>query len=364
MRATAGHVASIILWLFAVTLGLSTTLAQAETYRYQYIPFSQAKLPPGYGDFYPIVINDGAAVYGAAAIYDDSPYNPFPLAVYKNGVVTLLSDDYPYSNFYPVAGNESGTVGGFETDTSDYHTQAALFHGRHEELIPILPGDTNSQVVDLNDDGTALVVSWDADNNDTSSLYKKGKSTLLNFGLKPTGADVSVFGINNEGTIIGVANSVGFRHDPSTGKTIMLNPLPTEQHSWVVDINNKGNVAGYSYNNPNEKKRIGLWDKKGIFHTYFIEGTPGFPTNSENLLFNDKNLIVITDASSNCYLVPKPGVGLNLADLVVNTPFLNWKPAYIKDINNEGDMIGYGSDFSWFLLKRIDAKTRVPAAVR
>jgi len=54
--------------------------------------------------------------------------------------------------------------------------------------------------------------------------------------------------------------------------------------------------------------------------------------------------------------VPKPGVRLNLADLVENLP-LGQSLGAIFDINNHGDMIGTGGFFSGgnFLLERIDA---------
>src|SRR5881392_1789756 len=58
-------------------------------------------------------------------------------------------------------------------------------------------------------------------------------------------------------------------------------------------------------------ERVGVWDRNGDFKTYFDE-----TISSDALLFNDNNLIVITLApGNNSYLVPKPGVRLNLADL-------------------------------------------------
>ena len=115
-------------------------------------------------------------------------------------------------------------------------------------------------------------------------------------------------------------------------------------------------------------ERIGVWDRDAEFETYFVEGTAQFPTVSNQLVFNDHNQIAISwvyEPSRNLkqsYLVPKPGVRLNMDDLVENLPSgLNL--SVIQGINNHGDMIGFdffgGGDF---LLERVDA-TGSPASV-
>jgi len=78
------------------------------------------------------------------------------------------------------------------------------------------------------------------------------------------------------------------------------------------------------------------------------------------LVFNDHNLIVISDVrrpaseAGNCYLVPTPGVRLNVADLVENLP-PGRKLYTIIDINNHGDLLGPD-----FLLERIGATGSEP----
>ena len=104
-------------------------------------------------------------------------------------------------------------------------------------------------------------------------------------------------------------------------------------------------------------ERIGVWDSSGNFTTYFVEGTPQFPTISNGLVFNDNNLIVITAVSApvfelgNSYLVPTPGVRINLADLVENLP-AGQDLSTISDMNGHGSMIGTSSQGSSFLLER------------
>jgi hypothetical protein len=102
-----------------------------------------------------------------------------------------------------------------------------------------------------------------------------------------------------------------------------------------------------------------VWERNGLFDTYFVEGD----VSSSKLLFNEDNLIVITLQNSggssphNSYIVPRPGVRLNLADLVVNFP-AGQELSSIADLNNHGDMIGSTFTGANFLLQRLDDDDR------
>ena len=94
----------------------------------------------------------------------------------------------------------------------------------------------------------------------------------------------------------------------------MLDRLPTEPHAWGQAINRHGDVLGYSFVFGG-LTRIGVW-RGATFQTYFVEGTPEFPTVSNRLKWNERGMIVITDTTDlNSYLVPRPNQRLNLADL-------------------------------------------------
>jgi hypothetical protein len=52
-----------------------------------------------------------------------------------------------------------------------------------------------------------------------------------------------------------------------------------------------------------------VWDRTGLFTPYFVEGTPQIPTVSNTLVFNDNNVIVISNISTGertSYIVPRP----------------------------------------------------------
>lgn len=344
-------------WMLLLILGLWSVAAHAEPFRhdnyrhneklqYRYVSL-QEFLPPGYDRFRPVAIDDRGRVYGTVRDINFVSH----IGVYADGVVTVFQPGYAS------VANEKGTVGGFVLNNPEtFETQAALFHGDQLERILFRDGEIGSEVVALNDRGAALVLSYSEDSV-FYSLYRKGQSRLLN--LDP---DISRPTINNKGIIAGTTYvpSVGIRgirFDTDTGVTTLLNPLPTDEYAYARGVNNRGEVLGYSFSSSVE--RIGVWDRKGIFKTYFVEGIPEIPTISDFLLFNDKNLIVITDIlrpadeKGNSYLIPKPGVRLNLADLV-EPPLLDKKLDSIRDINNHGSMIGIGTDR--FLLERIRSR--------
>lgn len=223
-------------------------------------------------------------------------------------------------------------------------------------------------------------------------LYEKGQATRLDFGptvTSPSFVSINTQGIiNNQGIIAGRTGDPyngarGFRFNPRTGEATLLDPVPPDNLAWGMGINNRGDVLGYSFCYPcanGYHERVGVWDRNGHFKTYFDETISSF-----DLLFNDNNLIVITAVPDpgpgpyykNSYLVPRPGVRLNLASLVENLPS-GARFSYIAAINNHGDMLGYdysGSGSFSFLLQRIgatgpqsfstpDETTRSPAAGR
>jgi hypothetical protein len=341
-------------WVLVLVLGLWVVTVQAQAFRYRCVSLDQVEPPSGFTFFGAAAIQNSGRLYGN--VCDDSGLECY-VAFYKDGTVTVL----PSPVFFVFVVNERGTVGGFvPIDFENGLIQAALFHGDAVELIPPQPGEVSSDVFALNDSGTALVESFDDSGEVTYLLYHQGRTTTLDFG--PSVINPSANAINNQGIISGTQGSsafdsaTGFRFNPRTDQTTLLYPLSTEPLAWGLDINNRGNVLGYSFVS-NGLERIGVWNRKGKFKTYFVEGIPEFPTISNRLLFNDNNLIIITNVSSpasergNSYLVPKPGVRLNVADLVENLPE-GQDLRFMVDINNNGSMIGFGSQGN-FLLERM-----------
>lgn len=317
---------------------------------YRYVGINEA-VPPGFlfDAFSTIGITHNSRVY--SSVFNESEESPY-VAVFKRETITILEKS---KGIFATAISRDGMVGGFIlTDPENFITQAALFDGKEIIVIPPIPESIFSSVIAVNDRNQALIESFVLVGEEilsTLALYDRGRVTPLDFG--PDIPFAFFLGMNNKGIISGTTSiegvgDRGFRFDLRTNVATLLEPLPTEPHAWALDINERGDILGYSFEF-GATERIGVWDKEGKFHTYFVEGTPEFPTISNDLKFNDHNLIVITQVTSplseqgNSYLVPKPGVRLNLDDLVTQTPspLINdsnfWR---ILGISNHGDMFG------------------------
>jgi hypothetical protein len=169
----------------------------------------------------------------------------------------------------------------------------------------------------------------------------RGKVRLLELGP----GVISHLSINDDNVIAGTIQQAGapmrgFRYSVRSGVMTVLDPIGGDPESQGQGINRRGDVLGYSYT-ASGLERIGVWRGKK-FQTFFVEGTPEFPTVSNNLLWNRHGLIVITNSHEdpNSYLVPRPGVRLKLADLTDGLP--TW--SLVKGINSRGDLIGSAGD--------------------
>ena len=326
--------------------GQAAALTGAEGYGYRYVSLDDTT-PPGFLFVDYFAVTTGRSVYGNAQACDITCDSS--LVVYRNGKTTVLHEGNGY------AANETGVVGGsIVTDPDTHIEQAALFHGTNVQLIPRLPNEQSSRVLKLSDTGIALVESVDATGRTSFYLLMFGRTVPLNLGtVQPRDLDVSNTGLVS-GTTGGISNNDrAFRFRPPSGPQQILDPLPTEPLSWGQAINTRGDVLGYSFVSGG-RERIGYW-RDTTFVTSFVQGTPQYPTISNQLLWNEVGLIVITRTNDlKSYIVPKPGIRLNLADLTAG-PLPLWTE--MRDVNNLGDVLGVGgpargfADHS-FLLER------------
>lgn len=347
--------------VMAVVLNFWAVGAHAQEPRYRYVSLDQIALPNGFTVFYPSAIQDSGRVYGS--ICDTAQCNVTRFAYVQGGNVAILLSVPPGSFTGPV--NARGTIGAsIQVDPVNGIYQAALVQGKRVNLVPPQPGEVLAFVIALNDNDTALIQSFNASGGSTYVLYRGGNATPINFGPNITNPFFSFIGtcrcINNSEIIEGTEGpglyngARGFRFDTRNGNATILDPFPgdpTETLAWGQAINQAGVVLGYSFvlGTPYHE-RIGVWGSNGVFYTYFVESI-----DTSQLLFNDNNLIVITEVSGSpvSYIVPQPGVRLNLADLVVNLP-VGQNLLSITGLSNRGDMIGSSSTGANFLLQRLD----------
>jgi hypothetical protein len=348
MAALLCMLCSTRLWAAAESEGA------ASTFRYRYVSLDAA-LPAGFLFFAePINIINNGSVYLNAWACTPSSCSP-SIASYRNGTASIL-----HPNAQSINVNNHGVIGGsvvLEPDPEHFIEQAALFDHGTVTLIPRMQGEVTSQVLRITDSGIALVRWFDASSAQWNYyLYRNGRVTRLDFG----GRQADSLDVNNEGIVAGTlsdgaSGDRAFRLNPFSGQLTLLPPLPTEPASWGQAINNAAEVLGYSFV-PGALERIGVW-RGEQFSTYFVEGTPEFPTVSNKLLWNNAGLIIITRTSRSdmySYLVPRPGTRLNLADLADTLP--RW--TLISSINERGDIVGIGGSSyfnaeSTFLLERV-----------
>jgi hypothetical protein len=322
----------------ALALALVAPAAHADPLRYTYVALDQVPLPAPFTFFAPSAVVAGK-VYGT--VFDDT-FTIASVAVLSGGAVTVGP-----SGFANVA-NARGDIGGFTASQ-----QAALFQGEVTTLIPALPGQVSGNVVGLADNDLALVQSTAAGFVNTFAYFRAGTLSPIDFGLPDPAANAFV---NNAG-LIGLTKDEsptdhflhGYLFDPRTGTSTLLPPSsdPTDINVLIEGINAGGDVLGYSFTDffsPNYHERVGIWHN-GVFQTFFFE-----TINTNTLVFNDRDEIVITNSSDgNSYLVPKPGTRLNLADITTGVPD-GVLLVQVVGIDNAGNIAGFSLDenFNFF----------------
>ncbi|WP_349608764.1 MULTISPECIES: hypothetical protein [Cupriavidus] len=290
-------------------------------------------------------IDDKGLGYGAAFDANFVSY----VAVLENGQISIT-----HSNAEPWVVNRHGTQGGIVwMDPVNFVFQAAIFRGNAVELIPPQAGEGMSYVAAINDKGEALVVSVDSVTSvGTLFLYDHGKKTQINLPVDVNA--VNFLGLNNARTMIYTYENIGHKVDLLTMKDTVLEPLPGNKSSWAVSINDRGDVLGYSYD-PGEN--VGVWHPNSEFELYFAEGNQQYPTVSFNLAFNERDEIVISNVRAplaeqgNAYLLTKPGVRINLADVTVGQPPDAGTFFFISGINKRGDIAGTTDTAEAYILR-------------
>jgi hypothetical protein len=263
-----------------------------------------------------------------------------------NGQFTVLEEDFVVNDV-----NARGDSGGCTTDPVTFEGQAGIVRVNGAlELIPPLPGEMSSCVSRVSDSGIALVTSTDPDFDTTTYVFDRGR-------IRPfTVLNVTVNDINDHAQLTGIQftnPNRAYRFDARTQTTTILEPVAPDPESWGFAINRQGEVLGTSFNFDATIQRIGKWNRRNEFETSIVGGTnnPEFPIITNNLNWNERGLIVLSNTDDgNAYLVPSPGVLLNLADLVKNGPVASF--LQVIAVNERADIVAAGGEGSVFLFRR------------
>jgi hypothetical protein len=340
--------------LCVLSFALHSPPAKAEGYRYHYVSLDNLSMPKGFAGFTFsfAAFGKGDEVYGN--ICNDA-FLCHP-AVYDAGHLTVLPSNHsrPIAFYLGVVKNRSLLGGGVPDPADPFASQAAILRNDRLELIPQDSAGAYSFVFAFTHSGV-LVDSLHADGGEAFFFFRNGRTTPVDLSQLRTPFFLNV---NRDAVFVGTEGSPyldarAFRLDTRTGKKTQLDPLPSEPLSWGVGINKRGDVLGYSFV-VSHLERIGVWNSEGQFQTYFVEGTPEVRPFSNWLVFNDHNVIAITQTSDgNSYLVPQAGQRLNLADLTDNLPAVRFPLQNVRAINNRGSLLGNGIEGGQFLLQRV-----------
>jgi probable HAF family extracellular repeat protein len=331
-----------------ITAGKASSPAQGPSITHRYFVTDLGTL--GGTESFAYAINDVGQVVGQSSTAGDASTHSF---LYSNGRMTDL---YPLNSqsiltVGPTGINNSGQIASGLLVGGIY--SPAIFDSRTSDLILLgsLGGVTsngfNGVATSISNRGDAVGYSYIDAINRHAFLYSNGVMT----DIDSLGGYSVAFAINEEGVIVGLAS------DPSNvsqhafiysrGSITDIFPVGTE--SDARDVNNRGQVVGEF-----------LTADQSAFHAFlYSEGVItdlGSPESPETIAFaiNDQQQVIGTTYvpfDTTCFGVPcvqyAPHAFFyesgNVADLNTLIPSNSrWILSWAFDINNQGQIAGYG----------------------
>ncbi|HEY3496597.1 MAG TPA: hypothetical protein VGK73_17985 [Polyangiaceae bacterium] len=321
---------------------------ESAALRANHLHYDEVLVPevaPGYDLFGPTGVAKHGDIFGSGldCNEDFSVCEVDLLKLDLDGNFTTVAVD-----FSVVDVNDHGDSGGCVIDNDTGTGQAAIAHPNGRiEVLPRLAAEISSCILQISDSETALVQSF-GEAGETLYVSRNRRTFPV---VLPEGS--SIRDINDKGELAGIIatgtpeGNRAFRYDSRTQTTTILEPVAGDPNSWGLGINRQGEVLGYSFVF-SAVERVGKWKRNNQFQIAFVEGTPEFPTVSNQLIWNEKELIVVSDTNDgNTYLIPKPGTRLNLADLVEGGAV---PPLFAYSINEKGDFLAQTLDDFTFRL--------------
>jgi len=303
----------------------------------------------GYENTLGIAVNNLGQVAGYAWTYvEEPPHFPYEIhgaLVYSDGVLTDLSTP-PGTESVAAGINDAGKVAGSQNGDGVIWEKLGGVWQITTQLGP-LPGGTDpmSSGGGINNQGQVAGTAQSVTGYLHAGLWESG--TTLDLGTLATGDWSKATGINDRGEVVGYATSDGISTNhaflwlpqPVYGMPAGMNDLGTlgnRVYSLALDVNDTGQVVGYSAN----PDRAFLWDN-GVMTDL------GAVANAESQAngLNDLGLVVGVSWSLDPRITGRGvlwdgGELYDLNDLVVNAP--GWFIREAHDINNAGQIVGEG----------------------
>lgn len=190
-----------------------------------------------------VAVLAGALALGGMVLF------PHPVSAMPVAQAPLAAPELRYEVGAVVPGgarglNEAGDVAG----VTNYPLDAFRWSEKGgRKLLPALPGQINSEARDLNDTGMVAGVSGREGIESPAHAVRWVNDVPKELGALEDGGQSQAWGINDAGAVVGEADfgwvTHGFIWTEETG---MVDVTPNGGFSYALDINESGQVTGYS----------------------------------------------------------------------------------------------------------------------
>lgn len=339
--------------LAAVACGLAASTHAAPAYQFTDLGAGMA-----------FAINNLGQVAGTIDIPTPNEYLPFAThaALFSGGKVTDLGTlgGKPSSSSYATSINDAGQVAGWSYVPSTFldprghvygYTSFVYQNGQMSALSP----DNNNKASSINKLGQVAVTQGDLsvytdEDSRTSYIHSQSLHTPIN---SPSGGPIGVSALNDQGQATGDFRTVNSGSVSSGAQHAYLynNGVATDlgtlggANSVGAAINSLGQVAGSADYDPT---------RSGATHAFLYGnghmtdlGTLG-GTSSQGLGINDHGQVVGFSYVSKAFspieaFLYSNGQMISLQKLMAPTIGPNWSLTEATDINERGDITGWGS---------------------